>query len=68
VHARQAFTQGVRDLVDIIADAHDDAPAKARRRAALVTFSTMLGAMVLARAVDDAEFADEILAAARHGI
>jgi TetR/AcrR family transcriptional repressor of nem operon len=67
VHARQAFTQGVRDLVDVLA-AGAQGSAKERHRQALASFSTMLGAVVLARAVDDPELADEILAAARENL
>lgn len=65
VHARQAFTQGVRDLVDVIAATRGEAAAAERQRTALAAFSTMVGAVILARAVDDAELADAILAAAR---
>lgn len=68
VHARQAFTQGVADLVDVIATAPGQTPPEARRQEALAAFSTMVGALVLARAVDDPAFADEILAAARASI
>lgn len=68
VHARQAFTQGVRDLVGILADAHPHSADEERRRAALAAFSTLVGAIVLARAVDDPELADEFLSAAREGV
>jgi TetR/AcrR family transcriptional regulator, transcriptional repressor for nem operon len=37
----------------------------ARRQKALACLSTMVGALILARAVDDAELSDEILVAAR---
>jgi TetR/AcrR family transcriptional repressor of nem operon len=67
VHARQAFTQGVRDLVEVIA-ASSEGSDQERHRQALATFSTMLGAIVLARAVDDEALADEILAAARQAV
>ncbi len=67
VHARQAFTQGVRDLVGVIAASKEGSESQ-RQRQALATFSAMLGAVVLARAVDDAELADEILAAARQAV
>ena len=65
VHARQAFTQGVRDLVGVLAAGSDAASARERQRDALADFSMMVGAIVLARAVDDPELADEMLAAAR---
>lgn len=62
VHARQAFTQGVRDLVGVLAG---EAPDADGRREALADFSTLVGAIVLARAVDDPELADDLLRAAR---
>ena len=68
VHARQAFTQGVRDLVGVLAAGSGAATPRKRRGDALATFSTMLGAITLARAVDDPELADEILAAARQSL
>jgi TetR/AcrR family transcriptional repressor of nem operon len=39
--------------------------AAARREQAIMTFSGLVGALVLARAVDDPALSDEILAAAR---
>jgi len=63
VHARQAFTQGVSDLVGVLAGG-EEADAE-RRRDAVAAFGMMVGAMVLARAVDDPELADEFLQAAR---
>ena len=68
VHARQAFTQGVRDLVDVLEGAPGGKANPKHRREAVATLSLMVGAIVLARAVDDAGLADEILAAARAGI
>lgn len=68
VHARQAFTHGVRDLVDVLARAGGHGSEQARQRDALATFSMMVGAVVLARAVDDAQLADDILHAARAGV
>jgi len=68
VHARQAFTQGVRDLVGVLADAGSAGDERARRQEALATFSTMVGAIVLARAVDDPKLAAELLQAAREQV
>lgn len=68
VHARQAFTQGVRDLVGVLEEAGGGESEGRRRRTALAAFSTMVGAIVLSRAVDDDELADEILHAARQHI
>lgn len=61
---RQRFTQGVRRFVEIIAD-HIGLPARAREDAAIATVSTLVGALVLARAVDDAALSDRILEASR---
>ena len=66
--ARRAFTQGVCDLVDVMANEREERMAKTRRRKALATFSAMLGAIVLARAVDDPELSDEILRAVREDV
>jgi len=68
VHARQAFTHGVRDLVDVLAGTGSDASDSKPRRDALATFSMMVGAIVLARAVDDPELADAFLLAAREKV
>lgn len=68
VHARQAFTQGVRDLVDILAAAGTGRDDAERRREALADFSMMVGAVVLARAVDDADLSDALLRSARQSI
>lgn len=68
VHARQAFTQGVRDLVDILARACDGSDDAERRRHALTSFSMMVGAMVLARAVDDPELSDDLLRSTRESV
>jgi TetR/AcrR family transcriptional repressor of nem operon len=44
------------------------ATAAQRRRAAIATYSAMLGAVVLSRIVDDEKLSDEILAATRKSI
>jgi TetR/AcrR family transcriptional regulator, transcriptional repressor for nem operon len=69
---RSVFTGGVRDAVAQVArllgdlDHHDGAHRDGDLRArAAAAFSTAVGALVLARAVDDAELADFILASAR---
>lgn len=64
-HARQAFTQGVRELVGVLTAAVPEGSTTQRRREALATFSMMVGAVILARGVDDPDLADEILSAAR---
>lgn len=59
---RPAFTQATRRQFDVLAGLMPDGTAQQRRDAAIATFSTLVGAMVLARAVDDDALADEILA------
>jgi len=58
---RSAFTQGLRNFIGILATYVPRRSASARRSQALVTMSGLVGAMILARAVDDAAFSDEIL-------
>jgi TetR/AcrR family transcriptional regulator, transcriptional repressor for nem operon len=62
---RSAFTAGVRRMLDVVMQVIPGRPAKVRRREALAGFSAMVGAVVLARAVNDEALSDEILAAAR---
>ena len=65
---RRAFTDGVKSLVAVLASAIPGRARAARRRQALATFAGMVGAIVLARAVDDAELSTEILKAVRGSI
>jgi len=60
---RAAFTKGLRDFLDILATFVPGRSAAARREKALATMSGMVGAMVLARAVNDADLSKEILVA-----
>ncbi|HEY4139776.1 MAG TPA: TetR/AcrR family transcriptional regulator [Pseudolabrys sp.] len=62
---RRAFTDGLRPLIDVLTKLLPGISKAARRRKALTTMSQLVGAMVLARAVDDTEFSDEILTAAK---
>lgn len=62
---RAAFTKGLRDFIDILATFVSGRSAQARRHKALVTMSGMVGAMVLARAVNDSALSADVLAAAR---
>ncbi|MFD0399393.1 TetR/AcrR family transcriptional regulator [Kitasatospora sp. NPDC127121] len=59
---RTAFTAGLRDL----ADGFQHLPDAAERESALADLSTMVGALLLARASEDPALSDELLAAARH--
>jgi TetR/AcrR family transcriptional repressor of nem operon len=62
---RRAFAGGVRAMLDVLGRIVPGGTPKARRKAALVKLSTLVGAMILARAVDERALSDEILAAAR---
>jgi TetR/AcrR family transcriptional repressor of nem operon len=62
---RRTFTAGLRPLIDTLVRIVPGRSRAARRQKALACLSTMVGALILARAVDDAELSDEILVAAR---
>ena len=62
---RARFTQGVERLASLFAGLTPTASKERRRQRALATMSTLVGAVVLARAVDDEALADELLQAAR---
>jgi len=64
---RTAFREGLMRLVGILMTALPGAKA-ARRRRALAVMAQLVGAIVLARAVDDPALSDEILAAARQDL
>lgn len=68
--ARQAMTEGLRTQIDHVARAFADRASPAdqspeSRRCALGVWSTMVGAMVLSRAMEDPALAEEILTEAR---
>jgi TetR/AcrR family transcriptional repressor of nem operon len=62
---RRTFTAGLRPLIDTLLQIVPGRSKAARRQKALACLSAMVGALILARAVDDAELSNEILAAAR---
>jgi TetR/AcrR family transcriptional regulator, transcriptional repressor for nem operon len=66
---RRELTSYVREQVDRLAGWIGGRSAVARRQHAIATLAGLVGALVLARAVDDPALSDEILAAARatHG-
>ena len=64
---RTAFREGLMRLVDILATAVPGTKA-ARRKRALAAMAQMVGAVVLARAVDDTALSDEILSAAKQAL
>jgi AcrR family transcriptional regulator len=58
---RDAFTGKVCDLVGLMAEQIKQGSAEERRRKAITIYSTMVGALQLARAVNDRKLSDEIL-------
>jgi TetR/AcrR family transcriptional regulator, transcriptional repressor for nem operon len=60
---RQAFTEGLRTALDFMAGLAQGRTAKAKRRKAIQAYASWIGAMVLARAVDEPELSREILEA-----
>jgi TetR/AcrR family transcriptional repressor of nem operon len=58
---RRAFTEGLRLRVDALRKLLPGGSAAARRERALATMAGLVGALVLARAVDDPKLSDEIL-------
>jgi TetR/AcrR family transcriptional repressor of nem operon len=61
---RQAFTEGVKYRVARLRSLLTIGRPRDREMRALATLSTLVGAMVLARGVDDPEWSDRILTAA----
>jgi TetR/AcrR family transcriptional repressor of nem operon len=59
---RQVFSEGVADYLDALAVLTD---AGEGRQKAITLLSTLVGAMVLARAVSDESLSDEILTTAK---
>ena len=60
---RHAFTEGLRKRIDGFRRLMPGRSAAARRQRAIATLAGLVGALVLARAVDDPRLSDEILAA-----
>lgn len=65
---RSITTQGVRDQIALLTPLMEGADAAAQRRAAMAAYASMVGALLVARAVNDDALADEVLAAARDTI
>ena len=59
--ARSAMTEGLRSQIDRIGKALPELDAADGRRAAIGSFAAMVGAVILARAIDDPVFSDEVL-------
>jgi TetR/AcrR family transcriptional regulator, transcriptional repressor for nem operon len=61
------FTEGTKRLLDIMSLVVDEPSQQAKRKKALEIMAGLVGAVVLSRASDDPDFADEILDAVRSG-
>ena len=62
---RKAFATRLEDMITMVVEQLPELPAKTARREAIGIISTMMGAMILARAAGTSEFSDEILSAGR---
>lgn len=58
---RATATSAIRRMIDHLARLAPGRSHQARRRRALATYASLVGGLVLARAVDDPKLADEIL-------
>jgi TetR/AcrR family transcriptional regulator, transcriptional repressor for nem operon len=58
---RNAFTTKMSDVIALMAEQIPSGSARDRRRKAITIYATMVGALQLARAVDDRQLSDEIL-------
>jgi len=61
---RDAFTGKIMEIVDLIAARAGEGSPRARRKRAIAAYSLMVGALQLARAVNDRKISDEILESA----
>jgi TetR/AcrR family transcriptional regulator, transcriptional repressor for nem operon len=62
---RAAFLTGTQQLVEVLASLQPGGDSESARRRALTQFSTLVGAVLLARATAGSAMSDEILRAAR---
>ena len=60
---RSAFTAGLEPFLQLLSNAIPGRSKAVRRRKAIATMAELIGALILARAVDDPALSDEILAA-----
>jgi TetR/AcrR family transcriptional regulator, transcriptional repressor for nem operon len=63
---RKSFREGLERLVEVLVDVQPTAPGEGARDHALAQLSTLVGAMVLARATQGSHLSDEFMTAARH--
>jgi len=63
--ARAAMTAGLKGQIERVEKALSHIAAPERRRAAIGTWAAMVGAVILARAIDDTAMSDEVLGQTR---
>ena len=63
---RNAFTEGLEPLIDILAQSVPGRTKAIRRRKAVAAMAGLVGGLSLARAVGDPALSDEIIAAVKH--
>lgn len=63
--ARSAMTEGLRSQIDRIGEALPALDAADRRRVAIGSWSAMVGALILARSIDDPTLSNELLSETR---
>lgn len=61
---RQATTRRIKDMIDLVARLAPGGSQPENRHKVLATTATLIGALILARAVDDRPLSDDVLAAA----
>ena len=59
--ARAAYTHKVQECLAVLADLNDNADREVREREAVLTLSALVGAVSLARAVDDPDLSQQLL-------
>ena len=62
---RRAATRRIKEMIDVVARQSPDWGKPGAHEHALVTVATMVGSLLLARAVDDPKLADALLNAAQ---
>ena len=65
---RRTVTSYVRSVIDLLVKLAPGRSKAARRQKAITTYATLVGAMVLARVVDDRALSQEILEAGRESV
>jgi hypothetical protein len=61
---RKAATRRIKEMIDVIARQSPDWGQPGAHQQALMTAATMVGTLVMARAVDDSKLSDALLEAA----